>query len=98
MNLALVVLEIFCLQDFSMYLRRIIEAFLMGIHNIIFHEKIRSILYKFSEPSLQRRIFPKDVAIKMNLLLYRILMSRLLYKKSLVLFLFHHRTYVLDIC
>ena len=41
---------------------------------------------------------PKDVAIKMNLLLYRILISRLICKKGLALFLFPHRTYVLDIC
>ena len=43
-----------------------------------------------SEPSLQRQhLFPKDVAIKMNLLLYRILNEQI----DLVLFLFSHRAY-----
>ena len=40
----------------------------------------------------------KDVAIKMNLLLYRILNEQIICKKVLVLLLFPHRTYVLDIC
>ena len=42
----------------------------------------------------------KDVASKMNLLLYRIVMNRMVHmsRKCLVLFLFPQRTYVLDIC
>ena len=48
----------------------------------------------YSEPSLQRQhLFPKTLPLKLNLLLYteRIL-SRLIFKKGLVLF-FSHRTY-----
>ena len=40
---------------------------------------------------------PKYVAFKTNLLLYRILNEQIGCKKSLVLFLFPHRTYVLGI-
>ena len=40
----------------------------------------------------------KDVAIELNLLLYKYLMSWLIHKKVLVLFFFPHSTYVLDIC
>ena len=42
---------------------------------------------------------PKDVAIKIDLLLYRILNEQILIcKKGLVLFLFPQKAYVLDIC
>ena len=43
---------------------------------------------QFSEPEF----VPKDVTIKMNLLLYRILNEQIEMQESLVLFLFPHRT------
>ena len=41
---------------------------------------------------------PKEAAIKMNLLLYRVFNEQMVWKKVLVLFLFPDKTYVLDIC
>ena len=53
----------------------------------------------YSEPSLQRQhLFPKTLPFKLICYCTELLMSWLRCKKGLVLFLFPHRTYVLDIC
>ena len=39
-----------------------------------------------------------DIAIKMNLCCKESLISRMICKKCLVLYLFLHRTHVLDVC
>ena len=43
-------------------------------------------------------LFPKTLPLKWICCCIEYLMSRLIYKKGPVLFLFPHRTYVLDIC
>ena len=53
----------------------------------------------YSEPSLQRHhLFRKTLPFKWICCCTEYLMSRLICKKGLVLFLFLHRTYLLDIC
>ena len=58
-----------------------------------------NLTFWYSEPSLQRQhLFPKTLPLKWIFYYTEYLMSRLICKNGLVLFLFPHRTYVLDIC
>ena len=53
----------------------------------------------YSEPSLQRlHLFPKTLPLKLICCCREYLMSRLICNKGLLLFLFPHRTYALNIC
>ena len=57
------------------------------------------LLWYYGEPSLQRQhLFPKTLPLKWICYCTEYKMSRLICKKGLVLFLFPHRTYILDIC
>ena len=57
------------------------------------------LLWRYSEPSLQRQhLFPKMLPLKWIRCCKGSLINRMICKKSFVLFLFPHRTYVLDIC
>ena len=62
---------------------------------------LSNIIYflKYSEPLLQwQHFFPKTLPLKWICCCKEYFMSRLICKKGLVLFLFPHRTFVLDIC
>ena len=54
--------------------------------------------YTHKEHVTTTAFVPKDVVIQINLMLYRIFNEQTNMQERPVLFLFPHRTYVLDIC
>ena len=87
------------------FMLRLISAVLFAIYfsyNVGKHTSSHmfpGIALVYSEPSLKRQhLFPKTLPLKWICCCREYLISRLICKISIVLFLCPHRTYVLDIC